>query len=61
MAEFVKTGTAIYIHRHNGWVIIAGDAGNCMRYLYYTRREALRRFKEQYGYKYKHGIKVEVV
>ena len=46
----------IFISRINGWIVIEDDRGNHMRYLYYTEREALRKFKEQFGYRYKHGI-----
>ena len=53
--------TTIYIHRQNGWYIVVDNHGNSMKFLYHTRRYALRRFKEEYGYTYKHGIKIEVV
>ena len=55
---FERTGATIYIWKHNGWYIIYDDVGNVMRFLYYSRREALRRFKEEYGYRYARGIKL---
>lgn len=48
----------IYVRRQNGWIIIEDDAGNWMRYLYYSKRESIRRFKNQFGYRYKRNIKI---
>lgn len=61
MDTYEKTGATIYIHRRNGWIIIYDDAGNRMQYLYHTYRYALSDFKEQFGYKYKRGVKIQVV
>ena len=43
----------ITIYRSNGWLFIEDSDGNRMRYLYFTKREALRRFKEEFGHRYK--------
>ena len=48
----------IWIRRVNGWLIIEDGYGNWWRYLYYTKREALRMFKEKFGYRYKHGVTI---
>lgn len=43
----------ITIQKINGWIIVSDDLGNVMRYLYYSKREALRKFKDEFGYRYK--------
>lgn len=48
----------IRISRINGWLIIEDDQGNFMRYLYYSKREALQKFKNQFGYRYVRGVKI---
>lgn len=34
------------------------DYGNKCIYLGYTEREAIRRFKREYGYRYKRGVEI---
>lgn len=49
----------IYIHRTgNGWIRITDDQGNSWRYLYYSKREALRLVKEKFGYRYVRNVEV---
>ena len=48
----------IYIRKSCGWIIITDHIGHHMRYLYHSKREALRRFKNQFNYRYAHGITV---
>ena len=48
----------IFIRKTNGWFYISDNIGNHMTYIFYTKREALRKFKEKFGYRYKHGIEI---
>lgn len=48
----------IFIRKSCGWIQITDHLGHHMRYLYYSKREALRKFKAQFGYRYMHGIDV---
>ena len=48
----------IYIRRINGWILIDDDAGNRMWYLYYSKRQALMKFKYEFGYARKRGIEI---
>lgn len=47
--------TNLYIRRNDyGYLVIEADGCEIWRYLYYTKREALRRYREQMGLRYKH-------
>ena len=48
----------IYVKKSNGWILIEDDAGNWKRYLYYSKRECIRRFKAEFGYRYKRNINI---
>jgi hypothetical protein len=50
----------IYIETsfYHGGYIIGDDCGNRVKYIYYTKRDALRKFKAQYGYTGKRGIEI---
>ena len=48
----------IEIFWDNGWYIISDSEGHRMQYLYYSKREALRRFKREFGWRYKHGVEI---
>lgn len=43
----------IDVYCENGWYVIEDSDGNQMRYLYYTKREAVSKFKSEYGHKHK--------
>lgn len=45
-------------NRYFGGYLISDSKGHYMVYLDYTKQEALHKFKERFGYKYKHGIKI---
>ena len=42
----------------NCGIYIRNNVGNEMTYMGYSKREALRRFKARFGYRYVRGIKV---
>lgn len=42
-----------------GYLEIEDSYGNFGLYLYYTKREALKKFKEKNGYKYKRNIEIK--
>ena len=44
--------------KYFGGYMISDSYGNHMRYIDYTKAEALRKFKERFGYKYKRGITI---
>lgn len=48
----------IYVRRASGWLLISDDEGNYWRFLYYSKREAIKRFKERFGHKNKRGVKI---
>lgn len=48
----------IFIRKTCGWFYITDNRGHHMRYLYHTKREALRKFKEQFGYRYMRDIDI---
>lgn len=48
----------IIIERRNGGYQIRDSLGHGMFFLWYTKREALRTFKEAFGWRYKHGVDV---
>lgn len=45
-------------NRYFGGYLISDSNGHYMTYLGYTKQEALRKFKERFGLKYKRGINI---
>lgn len=45
--------TEIIIKREGCWLVIRDSKGHEMQYLYYSKRERLKRFREQFGLKHK--------
>lgn len=56
ITEQKKEEKMIFIRKSGGWYAINDNFGHHMRYLYHTKREALRDFKEKFGYRYMRGI-----
>lgn len=49
----------IYIRKNNeGYYIITSDQGKRLMYLYYTKREVIKRYKAVHGWTGKHGINI---
>ena len=48
----------IFIRKSGDWYAINDNYGHHMRYLYHTKREALKDCKKKFGYRYMHGIQV---
>lgn len=45
-------------YTRSGMICVRDNVGNKMTYMSYSKREALRRFKARFGYRYVRGIKV---
>ncbi|MFC1040769.1 hypothetical protein ACFGWM_03385 [Pasteurella multocida] len=49
---------------HNCWIIIGRDGNGVLkkcRYLYYSRRDAIKRFRNEYNCVGKHGVIESVI
>lgn len=42
-----------HIEKYNGWIFIRVDGYPRMKYLWYSEREALKRYREEYSLKHK--------
>ena len=48
----------LFIRQSNGYYHVSDAYGNHMSYMGHSKREVIRKFKNQFGYRYKHGVDI---
>lgn len=47
----------LFIHRNvNGSYVISSNVGRTITYYFHNRREAIKKYRERYGLRYKHLV-----